>query len=90
MIKETLKVLFIDNCTLQEAAEKLGVKQSDIKDRLLMLQHMGYVQEICNNSSPKSSACCSCTAASSCSGINDISGSKAYQLTEKGERICRN
>ncbi|MDK2939783.1 MAG: hypothetical protein PWQ51_1948 [Methanolobus sp.] len=90
MIKETLKVLFIDNCTLQEAADKLGVKQNDIRDRLLMLQHMGYVREICNNSSPKSSACCSCTAASSCSDNNDISGSKAYQLTDKGERICRN
>ncbi|TQD25416.1 hypothetical protein [Methanolobus vulcani] len=90
MIKETLKVLFIDNCTLQEAADKLGVTQNDIRDRLIMLQHMGYVREICNNSSPKSSACCSCTAASSCSGNTGISSSKAYQLTEKGERICRN
>nr|WP_321497781.1 hypothetical protein [uncultured Methanolobus sp.] len=90
MIKETLKVLFIDNCTLQEAADRLDVKQSDIKDRLLMLQHMGYVHEICNNSSPKSSACCSCTAASSCSQNADVSSSKAYQLTDKGERICRN
>ena len=89
MIKETLKVLFIDNCTLQEAADKLGVKQSDIRDRLVMLQHMGYVREVCNNSGPKSSSCCSCSASSSCSGNTESFEGKAYELTEKGERICR-
>ncbi|WP_292468401.1 hypothetical protein [Methanolobus sp.] len=89
MIKETLNLLFVENCTIQEAAEKLGVDQSNIKDRLLMLEHMGYIAEVCNNSGPKTSACCSCSAASSCSTENrDIKG-KAYQLTEKGERICR-
>ncbi|MDY0387334.1 MAG: hypothetical protein RBT65_09460 [Methanolobus sp.] len=88
MIKETLKLLFIDNCTLQEAAEKFGIGQSDMKNRLIMLQHMGYIREMCNNSGPKSSACCSCSAAPSCSGADlDFEG-KAYQLTEKGERIC--
>ncbi|WP_340820764.1 hypothetical protein [Methanolobus sp. WCC4] len=90
MIKQTLNLLFIENCTLQEAAAKLGTDQRSIRDRLLMLEHMGYIREVCNNSKPKSSACCSCSAASSCSDEGgDIKG-KAYQLTEKGERICRN
>ncbi|MBP1910604.1 hypothetical protein [Methanolobus bombayensis] len=88
MIKETLKILFIDNHTLLEAADVVGIKQSDIKDRLIMLQHMGYVREVCNNSSPKSSACCSCSASSSCSGNNESIEGKAYELTEKGERLC--
>lgn len=90
MIKETLKLLFTDNCTLAEAAEKLGVNPSDIKDRLLIMKNMGYIAEVCNNSAPKSSTCCSCSATENCpSGLSDMKG-KAYQLTEKGERICRN
>lgn len=90
MIKETLNLLFIENCTLQEAAEKLGTEQRSIRDRLLMLEHMGYIKEVCNNSRPKSSTCCSCSAASSCSTESGDAKGKAYQLTEKGERICRN
>ena len=90
MIREMLKLLFIENCTLAEASEKLGLDQAGIKDRLLMLQHMGYIEEVCNNSVPKSTACCSCSSAGNCTtGIN-VNMMKAYQLTEKGERICRN
>jgi hypothetical protein len=88
MIKETLKLLFIDNCTMQEAAENLGINQNAIKDRLIMLQHMGYIRELCNNVGPKTSACCSCSAASTCSTDGRGFEGKAYQLTEKGERIC--
>ncbi len=88
MIKETLKLLFIDNCTMQEAAENLGINQNAIKDRLIMLQHMGYIRELCNNAGPKTSACCSCSAASTCSTDGGGFEGKAYQLTEKGERIC--
>lgn len=90
MIKETLNLLFIENCTLQEAAEKLETDQRSIRDKILVLEHMGYIREVCNNSKPKSSACCSCSAASSCSGEDGDTKGKAYQLTEKGERICRN
>ncbi|WP_094227677.1 winged helix-turn-helix domain-containing protein [Methanolobus psychrotolerans] len=88
MIIETLKILFIDNCTMQEAAEKLAISQSSMRDRLAMLQHMGYVQELCNNSGPKTSACCSCSAAPACHTETGSFEGKAYQLTEKGKRMC--
>ncbi|WP_091936182.1 hypothetical protein [Methanolobus profundi] len=84
-----MNLLFIENCTIQEAGDKLGVDQRSIRDRLLMLEHMGYIKEVCNNSKPKSSACCSCSAASSCSSEGGDTKGKAYQLTEKGEKICR-
>lgn len=90
MIKETLKALFMENCTIPEAAENLDIDQNSIRDRLILLQHMGYVEEVCNNSGPKSSACCSCSATSSCSDRNGNFEGKAYQLTKKGEKICRN
>ncbi|MEZ5335807.1 MAG: hypothetical protein R2741_11515 [Methanolobus sp.] len=90
MIRETLNILFIENCTLLEAAEKLGIDQSGLKDRLLMLEHMGYIEEVCNNSAPKSSACCSCSSGDSCPSAGGGNTGKAFQLTAKGERICRN
>lgn len=90
MIRETLRILFIDNCTFPEAAEKLGIDPGSIKDRLLILENMGYIRQVCNNSAPKSGACCSCSAADTCSAGSDAIKGKAYQLTEKGERICRN
>lgn len=89
MIRETLGMLFVDNCTFQEAAKKLGIDQVGIKDRLIMLEHMGYIIEVCNNSGPKSSTCCSCSAASACSTNNGDFTGKAYQLTKKGEKMCR-
>lgn len=90
MIRETLKLLFIENCTIAEAAGKLGVEQTGVKDRLLMLQHMGYIEEVCNNSAPKSASCCLCSAAGNCSAGSNGNRIKAYQLTKKGEKICRN
>ncbi len=90
MIKETLKTLFIDNCTLMEAAERLGTDQRSIRERLVILQHMGYVEEVCNNSAPRSASCCSCSSASSCSDGDRDNEGKAYQLTKKGEKISGN
>lgn len=90
MIKEILKALFVENCTFQEASEKLGIDQRALKDRLLMLQHMGYIEEVCSNCSPKKPACCSCSAADACSAACSSNTGKTYVLTSKGEKICRN
>jgi len=88
MIKDTLKVLFIDKCTFQEAAEKLGIDNVTLRDRLMMLQHMGYIREVCTNSGNNTPGCCSCNASSSCHKNRGNFEGKVFRLTEKGEKFA--
>ncbi|MDG6243532.1 MAG: hypothetical protein QCH31_03955 [Methanolobus sp.] len=89
MIKETLRILFIGKCSFQEAAEKLGIDSVSLRDRLMMLKHMGYICETCDNPGPSTSTCCSCNTSSPCHKNIGSSEGKILQLTEKGEKICR-
>ncbi len=91
MIKETLGYLSSGDITLNELAKKSGVGIDELKQRLQMLEHMGYiVQEDVEMGVGTCGSCSYCPSSKTCSGIALKSGIKivTYQLTEKGKRAC--
>ncbi|GEM_PF-1529445 len=87
MIKDILKYLYIENLTLTDTADKLGIDTDRLKELVDNMVHMGYLEMQCDDN-VEASACHNCSSSSSCHKRNDISVGKTYSLTEKGQRVC--
>ncbi|MFA5311908.1 MAG: hypothetical protein WC375_01160 [Methanomassiliicoccales archaeon] len=91
MIVELLETIMAGEFTLSDAGRKLGLGTDELKQRLDMMERMGYVERV-GGSAPKCgegpipcSSCRSCKGG--CCGPGKAKELNGYQLTEKGRRL---
>jgi len=82
MIKDILKLMSLGGITLPEMARRLGAGLDDLKNRLEMMERMGYVEAL---HEVGRSECPSCHT-SKCLAGDCHSESAIYHLTKKGLR----
>ena len=90
MIKEILKQVSKGDCSLSEIGQSLNISQDELKNRLHMMKHMGYITAENVMDTKASGGCAFCPSAKTCSDASRSVSMKivTYQLTEKGERVC--
>jgi hypothetical protein len=71
MIKELLKVMFKEHSTLRETAERLGVDSVELKGRIDMLLHMGYIKKVAVPAGECGGGCSSCLLHANCDSGDD-------------------
>lgn len=94
MIKEILQLMYKNHLSLNEIAIELSISRDKLINRLEILEHLGYIIIICNNSNKiklgNEKTCKYCTLAKTCTEAeNSNSFGIAYQLTEKGKRVAQ-
>ncbi|WP_321418902.1 FeoC-like transcriptional regulator [uncultured Methanomethylovorans sp.] len=82
MISDLLSYIFVERLSLNETAHKMGMSVEQLKDRLHIMEQMGYLRKADSNSSFSCNSCSSCKACQTSS-----LGSGQYMLTEKGSRL---
>ena len=89
MIKELLKLVFVEKSSLNEVAKKLSTTFEDVRGRLKMLVHLGYIKTTKIERSACDGSCLGCFISSGCSIRNEMPGNpiQGYELTEKGRRV---
>ena len=93
MIREMLTLLFVEKLTLEEAARKLTVPVEDVRGRLEMLEHMGYIKGFEVSGGSCSGDCLKCALTPACPDEEEgrtEGGFSWYELTEKGRRLVGN
>lgn len=90
MIRETLRMITKGDLTLNEIAQRFEISGDDLKTRIEMLEHMGYIVRNDVMGVGACDGCSFCPSSKTCSGISHNSGIEiiTYQLTEKGKRVC--
>ncbi|MDP6626935.1 MAG: hypothetical protein QGG50_03460 [Methanopyri archaeon] len=89
MIRETLRLIAEGDRTLTEMGRTLGISPDEMKGRVRMLEHMGYIEAVDQGPPPGGSACACCSSANSCQDQQQGAGAiRSYQLTNKGQRAC--
>lgn len=83
MISDVLKHIFVERLSLNETAYKMGMSGEQLKDRLRIMEQMGYLRKADPDISHCTS-CSSCTSSTTC----DL-GNGQYMLTEKGSRLIK-
>lgn len=86
--------MFLGNLQIKEAARKLGIDQDTLKERLEMMEHMGYIRGLSSASAAScGGGCIGCSLSSSCADEAEGEEEKDkrnfswYELTEKGRRL---
>jgi len=76
--------------SLNEIAHNLTISIGELKKRIEMLEHMGYIVRNDVMAVGACGSCSFCPSSKTCSGISHNSGIEiiTYQLTEKGKRVC--
>ena len=93
-MKEILRLMAERKLTLNEISSKLELRQSDLLNRLELMEHMGYIKSMsdgkCMASSSPSCACCPISNSDKCY-IDKSTQTKitAYKITKKGKRIIQ-
>jgi DNA-binding Lrp family transcriptional regulator len=82
MISDVLKHIFVERLSLNETAHKMGMSGEQLKDRLRIMEQMGYLKK---TDADFSHACNSCSSCKACP-TGDLGGGQ-YMLTEKGYRL---
>jgi DNA-binding HxlR family transcriptional regulator len=84
MISEILGYMFVERLSLNEISLKMSMSVEQLKDRLRIMEQMGYLRKLDSDLS------LSCTSCSSCKICHDSDlGSGQYTLTEKGSRLIK-
>jgi Mn-dependent DtxR family transcriptional regulator len=88
MIKEILKLLSRGNITFNDLAIELSISQSELKNRLDLLEHMGYIEIICKENPTLESGCLFCSEANECAkNTKSDYFETIYKLTKKGRKV---
>ncbi|WP_406657905.1 FeoC-like transcriptional regulator [Methanolobus sp. ZRKC2] len=88
MIKEILRCLYVENLSLGETAQELGISSESLKEMIRNMEHMGYVKTIRDDISATCSGCRSCGGTQTLNVENCSITGKKLILTEKGKRMC--
>lgn len=92
VLKQIAEVEKKGTISFNEISGHLKISTEHLKGLLELMERLGHVEKITNNSSILSSSCSnSCQSCSSCRclGKNPISVGTVYRLTEKGRMMCR-
>ncbi|WP_370574911.1 FeoC-like transcriptional regulator [Methanomethylovorans sp.] len=82
MIVDILRYIFVERLSLNEAALLMGMSGEQLKDRLRIMEQMGYLRKTEADVSHGCGSCSSCTVCPT----GDMS-SEQYMLTDKGSRL---
>jgi hypothetical protein len=89
MMKELLRLLNEENITYSELAAKLKITQAELKNRIELAKHLGYLESIPSDACEDQVCCDTCPK-----GRNTCSFSPrlrvdntTYQLTKKGRKV---
>ncbi|MDO9536804.1 MAG: FeoC-like transcriptional regulator [Thermoplasmata archaeon] len=76
--------------SLIEMAQNLSISQDELKNRMHMMKHMGYITAEDVMDTRANGGCALCPSAKTCSDVPRTMSMKivTYQLTEKGKRVC--
>jgi Mn-dependent DtxR family transcriptional regulator len=90
MIKDLLKHISLGNLTFNEMARRLKIGRCELKDRLEMMERMGYIQRVQGAANTDGGAACAlCSMANGCPKANaGEQKTMGYFLTDKGKRAC--
>ena len=90
MIKEILKLMAEGDFSFIEMAQRMSLSQAELKDRIELMKHMGYIAAEDIMGAGAGGGCASCHFAKRCSVESRNTGMRiiTYQLTEKGKRVC--
>jgi CTP-dependent riboflavin kinase len=92
VLKQIAEVEKKGNISFNEIARRLKMSTQQLKGLLEIMERMGHVEKVTDNSYNLSSSCsdscknCGC----GCSGKATVSSGTIYRLTEKGRRVCNN
>ena len=77
-----------ENLTFKDIAKKLNISQTELINRLELMEHMGYIKRISEHTLNDEKACSLCSEAKTCSDdqSKDLSNI-SYQITKKGKRV---
>lgn len=85
MIKELLRLISQDNMNLKEIAQQMNLSRDDLRNRIDMMIHMGYLELV---EESRHGECAFCSIAKACKeNCRDGIGVRVYRLTEKGRRV---
>ncbi|NTV77879.1 MAG: hypothetical protein HGA25_01725 [Clostridiales bacterium] len=84
MISDILRYMFVERLSLNEMSHKTGMSVEQLKDRLHIMEQMGYLKKTDSNFSFSCNSCSSCRACKA-----SYLGSGEYMLTEKGSRLIK-
>ncbi len=75
--------------SLNEIAREIGLGTDELKQRLDMLEHMGYILSEDSMAMGAGGGCSSCPSAGTCGAVSGSLGIKiaTYQLTDKGRKV---
>ncbi len=89
MIKKILNIISQGTITLNDLAQKLNVNQNKLKNRLKLMEHLGYIEAIPNSYCNIDSACSNCPVYTmGCDDDKKLrANSTIYCLTKKGRKV---
>ncbi|MCD4703319.1 MAG: FeoC-like transcriptional regulator [Methanosarcinaceae archaeon] len=74
--------------TLHEIASRLNMRDGQLKGMMDIMEHMGHLEAVCEQTPVACTGCSCCPMAQVCSGQGTVSHGTSYRLTEKGKRVC--
>lgn len=92
MIKKILNLISQGNITFAELAKRLEINDIELRNRLELMEHMGYLKNQASENCVLESKCNSCPQQNdSCPGNvykQNLIITQTYQLTKKGKHVC--
>lgn len=92
MIKEILQLMASGKLSLSEMSSELSITNEELKNRLELMRHLGYVEILCETTSKSNGKmkCSCCPQQKSCSeSTNRDKFGISYGLTNKGKRVSK-
>ncbi|AKB79221.1 hypothetical protein MSHOH_2738 [Methanosarcina horonobensis HB-1 = JCM 15518] len=93
VLKQIAEVEKKGNMSFNEISGHLKMSTQQLRSLLEIMERMGHVEKVTDNSSVLSSSCSASCKNCGCCGFLEkpaVSTGMVYRLTEKGKRVCHN
>lgn len=89
MLIELLRVISRGSSSVADIAAHMNLRLEEVRNKIEMLHHMGYLREISTKEQLPQNACYLCAFANTCSlSSRRDTGSLYYELTKKGKEVA--